>query len=88
MSQGEIIAVLKDTVMTALLAAAPFLAASAAIGVLISILQAATQIHEQNIGFVLKIVAIGIMLIVLSSWLITTIIDFTNRTFTSIKSFL
>lgn len=88
MSQGEIIAILKDAVMTALLMAAPFLAASAAIGVLIAIIQAATQIHEQNLGFVLKIVAIGIMLILLGSWLITTIIDFTNRTFSSIKSLL
>jgi flagellar biosynthetic protein FliQ len=88
MSQGDIIAVTKDTVTTALLMAAPFLVVSVAIGIIISIIQAATQIHEQNIGFVFKIVAIGIMLVALCSWLITTIVDFTNRTFSNIGSFM
>jgi flagellar biosynthetic protein FliQ len=79
---------MKDTVSTALLMSAPFLIVSIAIGIIISIFQAATQIHEQNIGFVFKIVAIGVVLVVLCSWLITTIIDFTNRTFSNIQSFM
>ncbi|MEA4831986.1 MAG: flagellar biosynthetic protein FliQ [Oscillospiraceae bacterium] len=86
MSQGDIISIIKDTVMTALLISAPFLLVSAAIGIIISVFQAATQIHEQNISFVFKIVAIGVMLVLLFSWLNTTMIDFTNRTFASIQS--
>ncbi len=88
MSQGEIISVMKDTVTTALIMAAPFLVVSVAIGLIVSIFQAATQIHEQNIGFVFKIVAIGVILVVLCSWLITTIVDYTNRTFSNIQSFM
>lgn len=84
MSQGEIVSVLKDALMTALLMAAPFLAVSVGIGILVSVVQAATQIHEQNISFVFKILAIALVLIVLSAWLIAKILEFTNRVFAGI----
>jgi len=84
MSQGEIVSVLKDALVTALIMAAPFLAVSVGIGILISVIQAATQIHEQNIGFVFKILAIGVALIVLSSWLIAKITAFTTQIFAAI----
>ncbi|MEA4921207.1 MAG: flagellar biosynthetic protein FliQ [Clostridiaceae bacterium] len=88
MSQGDVAMVVKDAVTTALIMSAPFLVVSVAIGIIIAVFQAATQIHEQNIGFVFKIVAIGILLVVLFSWLITMIGDFTTRTFESIKGFI
>ncbi len=84
MSQGEIVSVLKDALMTALLMAAPFLAVSVGIGILVSVLQAATQIHEQTIVFVFKILAIALVLIALSAWLIAKILEFTNRVFAGI----
>lgn len=86
MSQGEILTVVKDAVYTALLMASPFLIASLAIGLIISVLQAATQIHEQNITFVPKIVAVAVLLVVLGSWLMTQMSDFTTRTFAYIAS--
>ena len=55
MSQGEIVSVLKDALVTAIVMAAPFLAVSVGIGILVSVVQAATQIHEQNIAFVFKV---------------------------------
>lgn len=84
MSQGEIVSVLKDALVTALVMAAPFLAVSVGIGILVSVIQAATQIHEQNVGFVFKILAIAVALILLSAWLIAKILEFTNRIFAGI----
>jgi len=84
MSQGELIAVCKDAVMTALMVSAPFLLISLVIGLAISVIQAATQIHEQNIVFVPKIVATGLLLIFLGSWIITVMTEFTKRIFTLI----
>lgn len=86
MSQGDIVAVLKDALITALLMAAPFLAVSVGIGILVSVVQAATQIHEQNISFVFKVVAIGLILLLLSSWLIAKSMDFTTRVFAHIAN--
>ncbi len=84
MSQGDIVSVMKDALVTALTMAAPFLAVSVGIGILVSVIQAATQIHEQNIGFVFKILAIGVALMVLSSWLIAKIMAFTTQIFAGI----
>ncbi len=86
MSQGEIVSVFRDALVTALLMAAPFLAVSVAIGVLVSVVQAATQIHEQNVAFVFKILAIGLVLLALSAWLIAKIVDFTGRIFSTIAN--
>lgn len=88
MSQGDVIAVLKDAVNTAILMSAPFLVVSILLGVFISVFQAATQIHEQNISFVPKILATSLLLIFLSSWLITVIIEFTQRIFLNIGNYI
>lgn len=81
MSQGEILTICKDAVMTALMLAAPFLIASILIGIIISVFQAATQIHEQTITFVPKILATGALMIFLGSWLISVITSFTRHIF-------
>jgi flagellar biosynthetic protein FliQ len=86
MSQGDIVSVLKDALMTTLVMAAPFLAVSVGIGILVSVVQAATQIHEQNVGFVFKILGIAVALILLSSWLIAKSLEFTNRIFAGIAN--
>jgi flagellar biosynthetic protein FliQ len=88
MSQGDIVAVAKDAVYTALLMASPFLLASLAIGLIISVLQAATQIHEQNISFVPKIVAVALLMVMLGSWLMTQMTEFTTRTLANIASMM
>ncbi len=86
MSQGEIVSVLKDALATAITMAAQFLAVSVGIGILVSVVQAATQIHEQNVSFVFKILAIALVLITLSAWIIARIVEFTNRIFAGVAN--
>lgn len=88
MSQGDVAAICKDAVMTALMIAAPFLVVSLVIGLLISVLQAATQIHEQTVTFIFKIVLIGLMLLVLSSWMIAKLLNFTQSVFGCVAGLL
>ncbi|MDW2798132.1 flagellar biosynthetic protein FliQ [Clostridium boliviensis] len=61
--------------------AGPVLVVSMIVGILISILQAATQIHEQTITFVPKLFVIGLMLLMLGSNMMKTLSDFTIRIF-------
>ncbi|MFA6729976.1 MAG: flagellar biosynthetic protein FliQ [Eubacteriales bacterium] len=86
MSQGDLMGIIKDAVTTALIIAAPFLIVTAGIGLVVAVVQAATQIQEQSIAFIVKIVAVGLILILLGSWLITGMLDFTLRIFKSIDS--
>lgn len=76
MTQGETLTVFKDALWLILKLSAPLLIVSILVGLIISIFQAATQIHEQTLTFVPKIVAIAILLIVLGSWMLTNLSDF------------
>ncbi|GLB29119.1 flagellar biosynthetic protein FliQ [Lacrimispora amygdalina] len=61
--------------------AGPILVLSMIIGILISILQAATQIHEQTITFVPKLLVVGLMLLMMGSNMMKTLSDFTIHIF-------
>lgn len=61
--------------------AGPLLVISMLVGVVISIIQAATQIHEQTITFVPKLLVIGIILVFTGETMLRTLQDFTVRIF-------
>lgn len=61
--------------------AGPLLVVSMVVGVLISIIQAATQIHEQTITFVPKLLVVGMILVFGGGRMMSLIADFTTRIF-------
>jgi len=69
--------VCRKAVQTVLLGAAPMLLAGLIVGLLISIFQAATQINEQTMTFVPKIVAVFITLLIFAPWIIRLLTIFT-----------
>lgn len=88
LSQPEILTVIKDAVYVVLMGSAPMLAAALVIGVLVSIFQATTQINEQTLAFVPKIIGILFALLIFGGWIISRITDFTNEVFTAIGTML
>lgn len=81
MSQGEILDVMYSGVVVALKLGGPLLLLSMAVGVLVSIIQAATQIHEQTLTFVPKVAIITATCVMSGSWMASTMTDFTYRIF-------
>jgi len=77
MEQEFIITIINRAVFLALMVAAPMLIAGLAIGLLISIFQAVTQINEMTLTFIPKILVTVIVLILFLPWMATTLIDFT-----------
>lgn len=77
MSISEVMDVFQASMMVAIKVAAPILIISILIGLVISVFQAATQIHEQTLTFVPKLLAIAIILIVMGPWMLETMKDFT-----------
>jgi flagellar biosynthetic protein FliQ len=65
--------------MVVLLVAAPCLGISMAVGFLISIFQATTQIHDQTLSFVPKILAVVVGLFLFGGWMLRTLTAFTQR---------
>lgn len=81
MTTNEIMDLMYDFFILAIQLGGPILIASMLVGVLISIIQAATQIHEQTITFVPKLIIIGIVLIITGSTMLQTLQDFISRIF-------
>ena len=81
MTQGDVLAILQESLLVALKLSAPMLVISIAIGLVIAIFQAATQIHEQTLTFVPKVLAIALLLIILGSWMMTLMNDLVQRLF-------
>lgn len=73
--------VMHEATVLAIKLAAPMLVLSMLVGLLISIFQAATQIHEQTITFVPKLLVIAIVLLAAGSWMMELLKDFTNQIF-------
>lgn len=81
MTNSEAIEVMQMAVVVALKLGGPILILSMVIGVFISIIQAATQIHEQTITFVPKLIIIGFFLLVGGAWMLETLQDFLYQLF-------
>jgi flagellar biosynthesis protein FliQ len=69
-----------------LMVSAPLLLTALVVGLLVSIFQAATQINEQTLSFIPKLVSMLIVLAVAGPWMITIFTDFMRRVFESIPS--
>ena len=69
-----------------LMISAPLLLTVLAVGLVVSIFQAATQIHEATLSFVPKIVAAVAVLAIAGPWMLTTLVEFVQRTLQSIPS--
>lgn len=67
-----------------LLVAAPILLTVLAVGVLVSVFQAATQINEATLSFVPKVVAAVVVLAVAGPWMVTTLVEYIQRTLQTI----
>ena len=84
MTQGQVMEILQGALLVALKLTAPLLIVSIVIGLIVAIFQAATQIHEQTLTFVPKVLAIALLLLVLGSWMMTVMNDYVNEIFTRI----
>ena len=88
MAEADIIDVLRGAFIVALTLAGPLLVVSLGVGLLISLFQAATQIHEQTLTFVPKLVIVGLVLILLAPWMITVMKEFVVAHFLNVLNFM
>ncbi|MCL2496437.1 MAG: flagellar biosynthesis protein FliQ [Clostridiales bacterium] len=88
MSQSDVITVMQSAIYTVIVAAAPMLVVAITVGLLVSIFQATTQINEQTLAFVPKIVAILLSVLIFGSFILTTLVDFTLNLFNSLNNII
>lgn len=81
MSENLIVGIVKDALYTALIVAGPILIVSIVIGLIISIFQATTQIQEQTLTFVPKLIGIAAVGLILGNFMLHKLVQFTERIF-------
>ena len=87
-SQSVIINILMDAVTTVIFAAAPMLIVAMVVGLIVSIFQATTQINEQTLAFVPKIVAVMLTLLIFGGFIFSRIGGFITRLYASINTII
>ena len=77
---------MRDAMGVAIKLASPMLVLSMLVGVVVAIFQAVTQIHEQTISFVLKLIVVISVLLLGGGWMLDTLEDYTLEIFSLIGS--
>lgn len=86
MTNGEVSDLMYEVFIKAIQLAGPPLILSMLIGILISIIQAATQVHEQTLTFLPKLLVIGIVLVFTGSSMLASLQEFITRIFAMIAA--
>ena len=76
MTADQVMEVMKEAMMVAFEIAGPLLIVSIVVGLIVAIFQAATQIHEQTLTFVPKLLVIALVLLALGSWMFKVMDEF------------
>ncbi|MDH5656622.1 MAG: flagellar biosynthesis protein FliQ [Spirochaetia bacterium] len=85
--EADIIKMMTEALLVTVKVAAPMLLMSMVVGLFISIVQTTTSIQEQTLTFVPKLLAVFIAVVIFSTYIIHTIVDYTRNVFLVIRQF-
>ncbi|HZP12020.1 MAG TPA: flagellar biosynthesis protein FliQ [Nevskiaceae bacterium] len=88
MTPEAVVEIGRQAMTIALLLAAPLLLTALAVGLVVSIFQAATQINEPTLSFLPKLVASAFALAIAGAWMLQTLADYTRELYHNIPSML
>lgn len=88
MSAEMVLSIADQSVMTIIMVAGPLLAIALVVGLIVSIFQATTQIQEQTLAFIPKIVAVLFALILFGPWMLSKMLTFTETIFANLNHFI
>jgi flagellar biosynthetic protein FliQ len=88
MTPDSIVTIGQQALLVLLLVSAPMLLAALAVGLVVSVFQAATQINEMTLSFIPKLVAVFLTMVVAGPWIMSTLIDYIRRLYTQIPALI
>ncbi len=86
MSSDLAVQIGRDALFLVMLVSAPMLGLGLLVGVLVSIFQATTQIQEQTLAFIPKIVAVFVAIVVFGPWMLSLLINYTYGIFSQLPN--
>jgi len=88
MSSEQVISLAEQGIITILMVAGPLLIIALAVGLLVSIFQATTQIQEQTLAFIPKIVAVLVAIVIFGPWMLGQLTQFATGIFQNLNQFI
>ncbi|HEU0277929.1 MAG TPA: flagellar biosynthesis protein FliQ [Rhodanobacteraceae bacterium] len=86
MSPETVMSLSHHAMIVALMLASPMLLVALAVGLLVSLFQAATQINEMTLSFIPKILGVVVVVVVAGPWMMSVIVDYTVQLFHSLPT--
>ena len=78
----EVVDVMREGIGVAIKLSGPLLLLSMAVGILVAIFKAFTQIHEQSLSFIFKLLVVVLVLLIGGGWMLETLMDYARYLFT------
>ncbi|HVO86977.1 MAG TPA: flagellar biosynthesis protein FliQ [Casimicrobiaceae bacterium] len=88
MTSQTVLTLVQQALMVTALVAAPLLITALLVGLIVSVLQAATQINEMTLSFIPKLAAMFAVLVLAGPWILATLVDYVQRLFGSIPQLI
>ena len=88
MSSDMAVQVGRDALFMVMLISAPMLGLGLLVGIIVSIFQATTQIQEQTLAFIPKIIAVFVAVLMFGPWILSLMVDYTREIFLSLPQMI
>ena len=88
MTPDFVVGFAKEVVWITLLISGPMLLAGLIVGLIVSIFQAVTQVHEMTLTFIPKILAVVAALVIFFPWMMRVLLNFTEKLFSNIPMYI
>ena len=88
MTPETVMGIGQHALVVTLMIAAPLLLTALAVGLLVGVLQAATQINEMTLSFIPKLLSLAAVLVIAGPWMLRTLIDYTRHLIESLPSLI
>jgi flagellar biosynthetic protein FliQ len=86
MEPGDAVDLVRHALVLALTISAPMLLCGLIVGIIVSLIQAVTQIQEQTLTFIPKVVAMAVVIVIAGPWMLGQIVTYTQNLYQSIPS--
>ena len=88
MSGDVVVQLAQQALMVVLLVSAPMLGLGLTVGLMVSVFQATTSIHEQTLAFIPKIIAVFVAILIFGPWMLRILVEFVSSIFTNVPLYI
>ncbi len=87
MNEAVVLGLMKEALTVSLLVGAPILGVTLVVGIVVSILQAVTQVNEMTLTFVPKLIGVFVAMLIFGPWMMETLLNFSSGLFANMANY-